>query len=79
MSNEDVAKFVQRHVELKADITEAVLTEVADALLNECLGLGSKDNMSVIIVALSQCMEKLSVSSTAMEGKTLDFQSPRKK
>ena len=79
MSNEDVAKFVQREVELKANVTESVLTEVADALLNACLDLGSKDNMTVTIVALSQCMEKLSVSSTAMEGKTLDFLSPRKK
>ena len=79
MSNEDVAEFIQHQVSLRASKSESVLTEVADALLNECLGRGSKDNMSVTIVALSQCMEQMSVSSTAMEGKTLDFRSPRKK
>lgn len=57
MSNDDVGKFVVKKVnELSTtDDTSLVLPEVGDLLLQECLKLGSSDNMSVLIVALPKC------------------------
>ena len=57
MSNDDVGEFVVEKVnELSTtDDTSLVLPEVGDLLLQECLHLGSSDNMSVLIVALPKC------------------------
>jgi serine/threonine protein phosphatase PrpC len=55
MSNDDVGEFVVNKVNefsYRRDDTSAVLAEVGDELLKECLNLGSSDNMSVLIVAL---------------------------
>jgi len=55
MSNDTVGEFVVNKVNelcyMKHD-TSAILPEVGDELLKECLNLGSSDNMSVLIVAL---------------------------
>jgi serine/threonine protein phosphatase PrpC len=77
MSNEEVAKFVVRQIELRADMSNAVLPEVGDALLTECLNRGSRDNMSVAIVALSKAVEQVR-ARPLIHGKALDFASPRK-
>ena len=79
MSNEEVAKFVVDETNRRRGTSETVLSDVSDALLEECLNRNSRDNMTAVIVALSETMEQLSVRSCALEGKTLDFASPRKK
>jgi serine/threonine protein phosphatase PrpC len=70
MDNDQVATFVLDNIGSCQE--DAVLPAVADLLLAKCLELGSSDNMSVIIVALSKAAEKIS-SATDIEGKTLDF------
>lgn len=73
MTNEEVADFVVHHVDKLVAADEAdVLPKVGDLLLAECLNLGSKDNMSVIIVSLSGSAKKVG-SSGVMEGKALRF------
>lgn len=73
MTNEQVADFVVEHVELLMVKDEVgILPSVGDQLLAECLRLGSTDNMSVIVVALSKTAEKLS-GGKILQGKTLDF------
>jgi serine/threonine protein phosphatase PrpC len=73
MTNEQVADFVVEHVERLVDKDEVgILPSVGDQLLAECLRLGSGDNMSVIVVALSKAAEKVS-GGTVLQGKTLDF------
>ena len=71
MSNDDVGEFVMKKVtELKnTDDTSAMLPIVGDLLLEECLNLGSTDNMSVLIVALPKCDGRQDEDAT----KTLDF------
>jgi serine/threonine protein phosphatase PrpC len=73
MSNDAVGEFVVNKVNelsfMKHD-TSAVLPEVGDELLKECLNLGSSDNMSVLIVALpNKCDEDEKDSAT----RTLNF------
>ena len=56
MSNEDVGKFVTRRVneemhKLNSRSDREVLASVGDDLLAACLEAGSRDNMSVLIVA----------------------------
>jgi serine/threonine protein phosphatase PrpC len=74
MSNEDAATFVLEQVEKELERKDdgSCLAQVADRLLEECLRLGSRDNMSVIIVALSAFAEKVSAGQV-VRGKTLDF------
>ena len=73
MSNEQVADFVVHHVDKLVAADEGdVLPKVGDLLLAECLNLGSKDNMSVIIVSLSGTAKTVG-SSGVMEGKALRF------
>jgi serine/threonine protein phosphatase PrpC len=61
MSNDVVANFVMKKFQdcLGSEGAELALTMTADALLRECLNLESKDNMSVIIVALGSFVKKM--------------------
>lgn len=72
-SNDQVMEFVLHQVEVRKDITDTVLPEVGDALLRECLNAGSKDNMTVIVAALSKELSKV---KPVIEGRALDFTSP---
>jgi Serine/threonine protein phosphatase len=57
MSNDMVGEFVVNKVNelsYNKDDTSAILPEVGDELLKECLNLGSSDNMSVLIVSLAK-------------------------
>jgi hypothetical protein len=76
MENQNVMDFVLHQVIVRADITDTVLPEVGDALLRESLNQGSRDNMTTVLVALSKESEKIRPS--VIEGKTLNFGSPRK-
>jgi serine/threonine protein phosphatase PrpC len=49
------------------------LPEVGDALLRESLNAGSKDNMTVIVAALSKESSKI---KPVIQGRALDFTSP---
>jgi len=53
MTNDEVGQFVADRVQSGLD-REAVLSHVADLLLEECFNRGSADNMSVVVVALSE-------------------------
>ena len=68
-SNDMVKDFVIDQVQRRTQTSETVLPEVGDALLLECLNVGSQDNMSVIVVALGSTAEGLQQTG----GKTLDF------
>jgi protein phosphatase 1B len=56
MTNQDVANFVVKAVhDIRAtgrDTTTNDLKSIAEGMLDDCLGRGSRDNMSVVIVAL---------------------------
>eukprot|EP00980_Cylindrotheca_fusiformis_P024260 scaffold11680_cov142-Cylindrotheca_fusiformis.AAC.18 len=73
LSNDQVMDFVLHQVEVRKDISDTVLPEVGDALLRESLNAGSKDNMTVIIAALSKELKKV---KPVIEGRALDFTSP---
>ena len=70
MSNDQVKNFVLHQIDLRADTTKTVLPEVADALLIKSLNQGSRDNMTTVILALSNESEKI---RPVIEGKALDF------
>jgi serine/threonine protein phosphatase PrpC len=58
MSNEQVAMFVTQRLEQFCSASEGIvdgtaLPKIGDELLLECLRRGSEDNMSVVVVALS--------------------------
>eukprot|EP00545_Synedropsis_sp_CCMP1620_P006867 CAMPEP_0119005850 /NCGR_PEP_ID=MMETSP1176-20130426/1960_1 /TAXON_ID=265551 /ORGANISM="Synedropsis recta cf, Strain CCMP1620" /LENGTH=713 /DNA_ID=CAMNT_0006957703 /DNA_START=60 /DNA_END=2201 /DNA_ORIENTATION=- len=73
MSNEEVGDFVVKAVDKGVTGDEAdLLPKVGDLLLDECLAKGSKDNLSVVVVALSGTSEKVS-SSGVLGRKALDF------
>uniref|UniRef100_A0A7S1VKM7 PPM-type phosphatase domain-containing protein n=1 Tax=Grammatophora oceanica TaxID=210454 RepID=A0A7S1VKM7_9STRA len=73
MENDQVGKFVVDHVEdlVKQEATD-ILPQVGDALLTECLNRGSQDNMTAIVVALSDAAE-LVANSGVLHGKALSF------
>jgi protein phosphatase 2C family protein 2/3 len=73
MSNEQVMDFILHQVEVRKEITDTVLPEVGDALLRESLNAGSKDNMTVIVAALSKESSKI---KPVIQGRALDFTSP---
>ncbi|CAB9529650.1 Protein phosphatase 2C [Seminavis robusta] len=78
MSNEDVAKFVVDRVDdldQGADNGARLLSTVGDDLLEHCLNKGSTDNMSVVVAALSQTMDKC----MSYPGTVLQFASPEPK
>jgi serine/threonine protein phosphatase PrpC len=77
MSNEDVGKFVVRQMDMRADMTDAILPQIGDALLTECLNRGSRDNMSVTIAALGKQASQI---QPPMQAQKLDFNfmSPQK-
>jgi len=47
MTNEDVANFVRYHMQIYDN-----LTEICNKIVDTCLHKGSRDNMSIVIVAL---------------------------
>jgi serine/threonine protein phosphatase PrpC len=74
MSSQEVGDFVVSRIEAMIESQEEdILPTVGDELLNECLQRGSTDNMTTVIVALSQVAEALG-SPSVLEAKTLDFQ-----
>lgn len=86
MTNESVATFVTERMEHYYDanhnhsdvfLSAAILPTVGDELLVECLNRGSGDNMSVVIVALSEMADRLLDPSTmtapVLQGKALNF------
>ncbi|CAJ1940376.1 unnamed protein product [Cylindrotheca closterium] len=73
LDNKQVMKFVLDQVSVRKEITDTVLPEVGDALLRESLNAGSKDNMTVVVAALSK--ESTGIK-TIIQGRTLDFTSP---
>jgi serine/threonine protein phosphatase PrpC len=77
MDNETVKDYVLNQVQVRADISDTVLPEVGDSLLRESLNLGSRDNMTTVLVALSKESDKI---RPVIQGKALDFGffSPRK-
>jgi serine/threonine protein phosphatase PrpC len=68
--NDMVKDFVLDQVEARREISDTVLPEVGDALLRVSLDRGSKDNMSTIVVALSNEVAKI---RPVITGKALDF------
>uniref|UniRef100_A0A7R9ZMV8 PPM-type phosphatase domain-containing protein n=1 Tax=Craspedostauros australis TaxID=1486917 RepID=A0A7R9ZMV8_9STRA len=82
MSNVEVGKYVSQEMDaIKTQprrIDSTVLPQVGDALLSTCLDKGSRDNMSVVLVALNQGAEPLAPISESSGGdddavKTLSF------
>jgi serine/threonine protein phosphatase PrpC len=71
MNNEEVGDFVASHVE-ELVMADDCLPRVADLLLDECLRRGSKDNMTVIVVALSKAAERLGLPE-AIAVRRIDF------
>jgi len=72
MSSQEVGDFVVKHTQEATDAGEEyVLPKVGDMLLEEALRRKSRDNMSVVIVGLSNAADALCVSSVK---KSLDFQ-----
>jgi serine/threonine protein phosphatase PrpC len=70
MSNEDVHDFVKNQVQMMnedAQEIDALLPEVGDALLDECLRKGSLDNMTAIVVSLKPDAEPLLLAPKALE------------
>ena len=75
MDNETVTNFVLDQIKVRMDTMDVVLPEVGDALLRESLNLGSRDNMTTVLVALSRQSERM---QPVIRGKALDFGSPGK-
>jgi serine/threonine protein phosphatase PrpC len=78
MSNEDVANFVTTSIAQSDKFTATTLPQIADELMAECLRRGSEDNMSVVIVALTDNTMMLTADIDAADEigpaiKTLDF------
>ncbi|GAX24864.1 hypothetical protein FisN_6Hh187 [Fistulifera solaris] len=57
MSPQQVGDFVLQNMTTEAKQSKVALVDVADKLLQECLNLGSRDNMSVVVVSLSDASE----------------------
>ena len=77
-------EVVQKQVEIKTEYSpDSILPDVADALLQECLGKESRDNLSAIVVALQSTTtpskensDNSDNSDTMVTPKALDFGSP---
>lgn len=77
MENDEVIDLVRTQTKAKANTSAGtLLPDVADVLLQECLGRDSRDNMSAILVSL-QPNQNNDESASAMPPKTLDFGSPK--
>jgi serine/threonine protein phosphatase PrpC len=76
MENNQLMDFVVKEVKNKTEAgSAAVLPDVGDALVWECLALGSTDNMSAVLVSLQPEAQQI-VSSTASDlppPKALEF------
>ena len=82
MNNEEVIDLVQKQVEIKSKFApEFLLPDVADALLHECLGKDSRDNLSAIVVSFQQHQQNGTEQKNGIDDtfqpKTLDFGSPK--
>lgn len=53
MSSEAVSKFVYQRVK-KSDKSEEALKSICELLVSRCLNLGSRDNISVLIVVFNK-------------------------
>ena len=77
MSNDEVGDFVVNQVNLlgngKRGAIETILPDVGDELLKKCLDLGSSDNMSVLIVALPNCVARNNGNVDEDYAKKLNF------
>ena len=75
MSNEEVAKFVVDKVAAldPQEPNSGALSMIGDDINSECYARDSGDNMSVIIAALSKCIDKFSTSHGTIKGKALTF------
>jgi serine/threonine protein phosphatase PrpC len=72
MTTVEVGDFCMENINRLVDEgTDAILPKVADLLVQECFRRESEDNMSVILVALSDMADK--VKSDKAVAKTLDF------
>lgn len=75
MENEDVKDFVIKQVKAKKEAgIDIQLPEIGDELCRKCFELGSRDNMSAIVVSLQPKPEDL--QSPRLPPKSLDFTSP---
>ena len=73
MDSQEVASFVYEKAQASAQADEPdVLPRVGDMLLQACLDKGSKDNMSVVIVALNNASASVEKSG-ALERRALKF------
>lgn len=72
LDNKQVMNFVLDQVSVRKEITDTVLPEVGDAILRESLNAGSKDNMTIVVAALSK--ESTGIK-TVFQGRALDFSS----
>lgn len=81
MENDEVIDLVRTQVRVKADTSEdSLLPDVADVLLQECLGKDSRDNMSAILVSLQTNNNNnttVNNDNDTISPKTLDFGSPK--
>jgi serine/threonine protein phosphatase PrpC len=74
MTNEEVADFVAAKVDQAVANDETnVLSGVSYQLLEECLQRGSKDNLSVVLVALTATADKVKASGV-LQRKALHFE-----
>jgi len=83
MENHEVIEVVQTQVRVKSKMSpNSLLPDVADVLLQECLGRDSRDNMSAILVSLQPQNNTNNnnndepIADATMPPKTLDFGSP---
>ncbi len=81
MNNDQVIEVVRKQVEIKTEYSpDSILPDVADVLLQECLGKESRDNLSAIVVSLqgttTPSKESSDNSDTMVTPKALDFGSP---
>ena len=78
MSNDEVMEVIQTQVKIKQEYSpESILPDVADVLLQECLGKESRDNLSAIVVSLQPNNLKDTNDAASMTPKALDFGSPK--
>ena len=70
MTNEEVAMFVTQRLDHYCDsaktgtVDASILPKIGDELVLECLRRNSEDNMSVVIVALSNAADRVTLGSS---------------
>ena len=86
MSNQDVVSFVgvslqQFGLESAAPNSDSILPAICDNILLECLKRGTKDNMSILLIALRPIVDLCASSNSALASikpasRTQTFNSP---